>query len=132
MDLKVQWSHQARFAPAPGSAAAARIFVTRYLLKHDLAYLVDDIRLVASELVTNASVHAQTPALVTLEARPARVRLSVHDSDPVVPRQRGARRGDVTGRGLRVVERFSTDWGAARAPEGGKIVWAEFALRTTL
>jgi len=41
--------------------------VTRQLVDHRLAYLVDEVRLVASELATNAVVHAATEFTVVLE-----------------------------------------------------------------
>jgi len=40
--------------------------VSRHLLAHDLADMVDDLQLVVSELATNAMLHAQTPFTVSL------------------------------------------------------------------
>jgi hypothetical protein len=61
----VFWSHQATFEASPICASRARDFVTRRLVEHRLLYLVDPVRLVASELATNALVHAQTAFTVT-------------------------------------------------------------------
>jgi hypothetical protein len=62
------WSHQAAFEGSAISASRARDFVTRRLIEHRLLHLVDPVRLVASELATNALVHGQTAFTVTLEA----------------------------------------------------------------
>jgi anti-sigma regulatory factor (Ser/Thr protein kinase) len=57
-------------APSATPPAEARAFVELHLTHHELRYLVDDIRLVVSELVTNAVVHASTPVKVGIEALP--------------------------------------------------------------
>ena len=126
MRRQVRWTHEARFAPAPGSPAAARRFVSRHLVKHDLGHLVDDVRLVVSELVTNAALHGRSASVVKLELMPPCVRLSVHDNAGGLPLLRKASSGDLNGRGLQVVERFSTEWGVQRSLQGGKTVWASF------
>lgn len=131
MAVQKRWSHEARFAPEMHSARAARDFVTVHLLNHELAYLADDIRLVTSELASNAAVHARSPFVVRLESLPACVRVSVSDDVAAEPLVRVASIGDASGRGLVVVERFSTAWGIVRTPTGGKSVWASFALRSS-
>lgn len=125
-----RWSHEARFEPEMHSAKAARDFVTVHLLHHELAYLADDVRLVTSELAANAAVHARSPFMVRLESLPLCVRVSVQDDIAAEPMVRVAAATDPSGRGLAVVERFSTAWGIVRTPTGGKSVWASFALRS--
>ncbi len=61
------WSHQTTFEATPISASHARDFVARHLIDHRLLYLVEPVRLVVSELATNALVHAQTAFSVVLE-----------------------------------------------------------------
>jgi hypothetical protein len=46
----VTWSHEAAFAPRAVSVARARDFTTQHLAQHHLLYLVEDVRLVVSEL----------------------------------------------------------------------------------
>ena len=60
MDQNSLWSHETVLAAEPGSAAKARAFVLQHLAEHRLLYLVDDVRMVASELATNAVLHART------------------------------------------------------------------------
>lgn len=66
MNLIIDWSHRTDLPAEPVSTSKARDFVCAHLAEHDLRHLVDDIRLVASELATNAMAHAQTPFSVTL------------------------------------------------------------------
>lgn len=64
----------------PGTAARERRplrgFVREHLTSHDLPLLTDDATLVASELVTNAILHAGTPFPVTITASPDTVVLT--------------------------------------------------------
>jgi hypothetical protein len=57
----VVWAAERQFAPTTTSPAQAREFAARELLRFDRAYLVDNVRLVVSEVVTDAGVHARTP-----------------------------------------------------------------------
>jgi hypothetical protein len=123
------WSYQATFEASPISASQARDFVTRRLIDHRLLYLVDPVRLVASELATNALVHAQTAFSVTLEASERTVLLTVRDDSPALPSRRAAQAMDPSGRGLAVVAIVSRDWGTSEDGAGSKAVWASFALR---
>jgi hypothetical protein len=127
----VYWSHQATFEASPISASQARDFVTRRLIDHRLLYLVDPVRLVASELATNALVHAQTAFSVTLEAAAQTVVLTVRDNSLALPSRRAAQAMDPSGRGLAVVAIVSLDWGTNEDGPGSKAVWASFAIRGT-
>jgi hypothetical protein len=128
----VSWSHQATFEASPICASRARDFVTRRLIEHRLLYLVDPVRLVASELATNALVHAQTAFTVTLEASEQTVLLTVRDDSAALPYRRATQGAmDPSGRGLAIVANFSRDWGTDVDGSGSKAVWASFALRGT-
>lgn len=123
------WSHRAAFDASPRSASLARAFVVRRLTEHRLAYLVEPVRLVVSELATNALVHAHTAFVVTLEARDGVVRLSVRDDSLSLPARRAAQVLDATGRGLEIVDIVSADWGIDTDAAGSKEVWASFPVR---
>jgi anti-sigma regulatory factor (Ser/Thr protein kinase) len=129
MATTVFWSHETRLPACPVSACEARSFVGIHLTQHDLGYLVDDIRLVVSELVTNALVHARTPLTVTLQELLFCVVLTVHDDSPDLPTVLLSQLGDVGGRGLDLVARYSSDWGVSLGADGDKNVWASFAVR---
>jgi len=125
----LQWSHQATFEASPICASQTRAFVSGHLADHRLPYLVDAVRLVASELATNALVHAQTAFTVTLEASDHTVRLTVRDDSPALPARRAPQALDTSGRGLEIVSLVSLDWGIIEDPDGCKTVWACFAIR---
>jgi anti-sigma regulatory factor (Ser/Thr protein kinase) len=117
----------------PGEAVSvlkARRFVCVHLAEHRLLYLVEDIRLVASELASNAMVHARTPFVVTLSEMNGVVLLIVQDGSTSVPVRTTPQVMHMGGRGLVLVERLSHKWGASTDGSGSKSVWASFATRT--
>lgn len=124
------WSHETVLAVEPVSASKARDFVCQQLVAHNLLYLVEDVRLVASELATNAMVHAQTPFVVTLSEVRGVVLLLVRDGSSTAPVRSTPRVMDTGGRGLMLVELLSDQWGARTERDGSKSVWASFATRT--
>lgn len=123
------WSHQTHLPAEVESIPRARHFVCTLLIDHRLLYLVDDVRLVVSELATNAIRHANTPFAVTLERADPSVLLTVTDGSPVPPIRLAADVLDTGGRGLSIVDQVSRDWGVTPWPGEAKSVWASFALR---
>ncbi|MFF6772649.1 SpoIIE family protein phosphatase [Streptomyces sp. NPDC012637] len=88
----------------------------------------DEIELVADELMTNALMHTDGGAIVTLRmlAGPERrLRVEVEDRSSALPRRREAGESGVSGRGLLLVDRISDLWGV-EPRGGGKCVWCEF------
>lgn len=79
--------------------------------------------LVASELVANVVLHAQTECRVDLSLDGERCRLAVADRDRRAPIVKHYAGDAPTGRGLRLVGRLSENWGVAPRPDG-KEVWA--------
>jgi anti-sigma regulatory factor (Ser/Thr protein kinase) len=124
------WSYETVLAAEPVSASRARDFICEHLVAHDLLYLVEDIRLVASELATNAMVHARTPFVVTLSETNGVVLLAIRDGSTSVPVPTTPQVMDMGGRGLVLVELLSHEWGASTDGSGSKSVWASFATRT--
>jgi anti-sigma regulatory factor (Ser/Thr protein kinase) len=121
------WSHEATFASTPISASKSRHFVCGHLLEHRLPHLVDDVRLVVSELATNAVVHARTAFVVTLAVVDGTLLLTVRDGSLCLP-ARGPRPAmGTSGRGLEIVDSVSLDWGINEDTAGTKAVWASFA-----
>jgi PAS domain S-box-containing protein len=110
---------------SPASVGAARRFIANRIAAWSFpepagAHLV----LVASELVTNAVLHARTALTLTLELRDGRARVSVKDQSRARPTLRHYQPDALTGRGLGVVAALSERWGITAAPDG-KVVWAE-------
>ena len=99
------------------------------LLDHELAAdLLERAELLASELVTNALLHARTDVRLRLALRGDRLHLGVHDGGSRLLRLVGGDPDAEAGRGLLLVERLARAWGVYRPPEGGKVVWCVLAL----
>lgn len=130
MSRSVTWSHEIELPAAAGSASCARDFVCLHLGEHDLTDLEDDVRLVVSELATNALRHALTPFTVLLREDGRSVLLTVQDGSSSVPVRVSAGGMDTGGRGLSIVEALSDDWGVTHRRGVGKSVWASFVMRS--
>jgi anti-sigma regulatory factor (Ser/Thr protein kinase) len=126
MGWTASWSHGITFERDLGNAARARDFVRVHLVEHDLPEMVDDVRLVASELTTNALVHAQTSVMLTIEGAGRLVLLTVQDGSTLMPVQVDAQVLATSGRGLAIVEHLSQRWGTETDAAGTKSVWAWF------
>lgn len=103
-----------------------RAFVADELRTLGRAELIDDAVLVASELASNALLHADGIVGVSVTEHGDAVRVAVHDRTrvpPVIARQSVEA---MTGRGLRLVAALSREWGA-EPNDGGKSVWADLA-----
>ena len=90
----------------------------------------DEIELVADELITNALMHTEGSAIVTLRVLTGtdrRLRVEVEDSSSALPRRREAGESGVSGRGLLLVDLLTDVWGV-EARGGGKCVWCEFLV----
>ncbi|MFF4258421.1 ATP-binding protein [Streptomyces sp. NPDC001663] len=87
----------------------------------------DAIRLVASELITNAVVHGEGPVTVTLQHRPGHLVIDVLDGNSLAPQRGCAQADDESGRGLALVGVLASrcSWEPTRH---GKRVWAEITL----
>lgn len=129
MNMATLWSHQMQLPAEEQSVRRARHFVCTLLVDHRFLNLVEDVRLVVSELATNAVRHAHTPFTVTLERDDQALLLTVTDGSPDPPVQLPTHLLDPGGRGLSLVDKVSRDWGVIRRPGEGKSVWASFALR---
>ncbi|EYT78276.1 serine/threonine protein phosphatase [Streptomyces sp. Tu 6176] len=108
------------------AAGEARVMVATVLAVWHLPRLVADAELVASELVTNAVRHARGPdgGMTVTRTGHTKVRVAVTDGSPLLPRLRVADLLAETGRGLRLVDGLSQDWGVTPCVRG-KSVWAE-------
>ncbi len=109
---------------APTHARELLVAGLRRRAHHDA--LLDDVRLIVTELAANAVVHARSPFSVSLSDRGSTVRIRVGDQSPVAPTLRDASRTRSSGRGLRLISALATRWGVDYTP-GGKVVWVELA-----
>ena len=119
--------------PVPASVGVARRFVRDLLDSHgDVDEdTLDTLLLLASELVTNAILHAHTPVELGVCVDGGRALVCVADrmpnSEPLTPRDHSRDRPG--GRGLALVADLSDDWGTTTFT-GGKTVWFIMPLPT--
>ncbi|MDW4907551.1 ATP-binding protein [Streptomyces sp. ADMS] len=109
--------------------SAVRTFVTEALTQWGQTERLDDIRLCASELATNALLHgapADGQVLVRVELHAALLRIEVHDSDNGTPTKREQPTTADDGRGLLLVSAVADHWGVSERQGPGKCVWAAF------
>lgn len=114
----------ARFPAQRASVSAARQFVTDCLIEAGATSVLDEARLLISELATNAIVHAATDFSVSVHISAGRVYVEVRDGDPnlLVLEHRALGLDEPGGHGLRIVGRLAGSWGT-RVEEHGKVVW---------
>ncbi|MGW4565718.1 SpoIIE family protein phosphatase [Streptomyces sp. NPDC004561] len=118
---------------APGDPEAltqARHMIRAAVRSWGAGERADEIELVGDELITNALMHTEGAAILTLRAlgtRDRKLRIEVEDSSSALPRRRDAGESGVSGRGLLLVDMLADDWGV-EARGGGKAVWCEFRL----
>ena len=128
MPHTLTWSYRDDWPAEPRHIADARTFVESRLQEHDLDDAAMVLRLVVSELVTNAVLHAATPFSVSLSRDDGALRLVVTDGLQVpLPAPAPRLPTQPNGRGLCIVERLSTEWGVDPGTDG-KAVWAVFEL----
>jgi anti-sigma regulatory factor (Ser/Thr protein kinase) len=110
-----------------GVVPAARETADLWVAYWGLAYLSPAVRLVTSELVTNAVQYGRGGEIsleVSRDASAVTIRVGDGNPEPPVPRLASAE-GE-SGRGLLVVAAYSQEWGwkAEDSGEPGKCVWA--------
>ncbi|MER5916337.1 SpoIIE family protein phosphatase [Streptomyces sp. NPDC001982] len=105
---------------------SARHLAACQLTAWGLAGLQDPIKLIVSELVTNAARHSTGPIGLRL-IKHQFLTCEVSDTEACPPRLRRAHTSDENGRGLFMVAQLSRRWGY-RLASGGKVVWAETDL----
>ncbi|MEV7174672.1 ATP-binding protein [Streptomyces sp. NPDC093224] len=85
----------------------------------------EDLLLLVSELLTNASLHSNGCRELVLTAAGATLRIEVHDGTTAIPVHHPAPQPGIPGgHGLHIVERLSDRWGTHTYGDG-KAVWAE-------
>lgn len=112
----------------PASLAATgegRHFVADFCRREGVGpRTADDAVLLTSELLTNAFMHARSPAELTIHLVDGALRIEVSDTSaaPPVPRHPGPARPG--GRGMLLVEAIAARWGIL-AEVAGKTIWFE-------
>ncbi|MFE5095710.1 SpoIIE family protein phosphatase [Streptomyces sp. NPDC056638] len=134
---------QAAHAPRPGgrlqqhvaqgdpeALSSARHMIRAAVRAWGARTRADEVELAADELITNALMHTDGGAIVTIRVLTGperRLRVDVEDRSSALPRRRDAGQAGVSGRGLMLVDRLADLWGVE--PRGsGKCVWCEFVI----
>ncbi len=119
--------------PEDHASARARALVTSHLAELGVTDrpVVDDAVLVASELVTNAVLHAELPCQLRLVSTRDELRIEVEDRAHAQPQRRRPDDDDEHGRGLTIVAALSSGWGSRPTPTG-KVVWGVVRTAPTL
>lgn len=115
---------RSRLHPELRSAGSARRFVDSTLSSWSVGGPRDVVKLLVSELVTNAVVHARSEAEVVVQLTTTSIRVEVRDRSPELPVVRTPDPYDTSGRGMSLVDTFATAWGVRPLPTG-KGIWFE-------
>ncbi|MCL7381275.1 ATP-binding protein [Streptomyces sp. 35G-GA-8] len=111
-------------APDPARVAQIRrITVAHMRLWAVPATLAEDVRLVVSELVTNAVEHGHGTVSLRMRHTGSHLHIEVTDANPTPAQLCAAADDDVCGRGLFLVDALSGNWGVSN---GGTTTWATF------
>jgi anti-sigma regulatory factor (Ser/Thr protein kinase) len=119
---------EATLPVGPAAPATARAALTRWLSGHVPIEVLENARLLASELITNSLGHAAIAEAASIrlavQLRGGALRVEVRDpgtTGAVAPREPDRVRGG--GFGLHLVDEIATRWGVNRT--GGTHVWFE-------
>lgn len=114
--------------PVPEAVADGRAWSREIMKEWRFAEMTDVVQQLVSELVTNSIEHAETSCVRLLLAQATgTLRLDVTDEDVLrLPVRAQAGPGDISGRGLAIVEALSDRWGV-HITASRKTVWCEFS-----
>jgi anti-sigma regulatory factor (Ser/Thr protein kinase) len=118
MSIEVERS----FNCGAGTPASVREFVGEMLSLWGCKDSDETACLLASELATNAVVHAGTGITVRMSLMPPMLFLEVEDGSSTMPEPLNLTPDSERGRGLFLIQALSDKWGAERTSQG-KIVW---------
>ncbi|GGX57589.1 magnesium or manganese-dependent protein phosphatase [Streptomyces microflavus] len=114
----------------PEALSSARHMIRAAVRAWGAKERADEIELAADELITNALMHTDGGAVVTIRVMAGserRLRVDVEDRSSALPRRRDAGESGVSGRGLMLVDRLADVWGV-ESRGSGKCVWCEFLI----
>jgi len=107
------------------SVPSGRRFVRATLSQWGLDRMKDRVELVASELITNALLHAASPAQLRIEKLPDRVRLELGDESESLPQLTKPNHDATSGRGVFLIDTVTSCWGITPT-DTGKTIWCDF------
>lgn len=117
--------HSLELAANPRSPRDARRFINDAIDEWGVSGDARDVlRLLTTELVTNAMLHGTPPINVGIDRNGATIRVEVADTNPHPPVTRPFDPSAATGHGLLLMDRLAARWGVDTQPDG-KCVWFE-------
>lgn len=131
-----QWpvppSSRCRIEPDRNAPSVARAAVQEFCKEQGIGGDGDAAQLVASELVTNAVVHAGTTIDLTLRLIAPLLHIAVRDGGNGQARIGGIiDESSESGRGLLLVDALASGWGTL-VPDAGKVVWATVRVKPVI
>ncbi|MEU7366365.1 ATP-binding protein [Streptomyces hygroscopicus] len=116
----------------PRAVGVARASLRTALTAHELPELVERAELLASEMLTNAIVHAGGEADLRLKWSAETLRMTVWDSSAAPPGLRPLTAGGESGRGLHLLRLLADRWShypltGDRWGPASKVVWCEIS-----
>ena len=110
------------FPHEPASVPAARRFATSVL--HGVAPdTLEAVELMVSELATNCIRHTDSGFELSISRGGGDIRVEATDGAGGRPQMRSPKPTDPSGRGLKIIDMLSSDWGVDHRPATGKTVW---------
>jgi anti-sigma regulatory factor (Ser/Thr protein kinase) len=109
------------------SVTAARRFVQE-VLQDAPPSLREEVTLMVSELASNCIRHTDSDFDLTISQIGDEIRVEATDCGGGVPTMRTPAPTDPSGRGLQIIDMFSTTWGHETRPGKGKTVWFSVML----
>ena len=114
---------QARtFPPEPESVPAARRFATS-ALRGVSPDTLEAVELMVSELATNCIRHTDSGFELTITRSEGDIRIEATDGAGGRPRMRSPKPTEPSGRGLKIIDMLSAEWGVDQRAAAGKTVW---------
>ena len=111
------------------AAGTARSFLAEAHCETHGAWVLDDAKLLVSELVTNAVCHGAPPVVLEIGCDGTTgMTVRVRDGDAHSPTLVQATTEDESGRGVSLVDMISDDWGIEPA-QHGKVIWFRLGAR---
>lgn len=104
----------------------ARDFVAEALGRWECHHVVERARLLVSEVVTNAVMHAQSTSTLRVELSNQRIHVSLVDLGDGLATVRDTHSSEPGGYGLVILSRLAERWGARRLDRGHE-VWFDLS-----
>jgi len=110
------------FLHEPESVPAARRFAMS-ALRGVSADTLEAVELMVSELATNCIRHTDSGFELTITRTGGDIRVAATDGAGGRPEMRSPKPTDPSGRGLKIIDMLSAEWGVDQRAAAGKTVW---------